>query len=373
MTHQSRSATRRNVLGALTVLGGAAALGVPFGATASRAAALAEQALDSASRTRDWEWLIGQWDVAHRRLKERLAGSTEWETFNGRSALWLTLGGLGTVDDNLLGLPGGTYRATGIRAFNPANGQWAIWWLDGRHPTRIDPPVYGRFDIDSATFIGHDTFEGRPIQVRFRWLDIHGRHPLWEQAFSPDGGATWEINWHMKFTRTSSAEQPLPAEGGGTPPDVPDDWAFLEGLWDVRHRRLEKRLAGSKDWVNFDGTLHNRAVMGGAGNVSDNVMSYPSEPFRGVGIRSYDAATKQWLSWWLDGRNPATIGPPVRGSFSDGVGTFTGADTHDGREILARVRWSRLTARSAHWEQAFSADGGRSWEVNWTSSLTRRG
>src|ERR1700712_639875 len=62
----------------------------------------------------DWDWLVGSWNVKHSRLKGRLVGSTTWEDFDGTSTLWLTLGGLGTVDDNLLELPGGTYRAVGV-------------------------------------------------------------------------------------------------------------------------------------------------------------------------------------------------------------------------------------------------------------------
>ena len=71
---------------------------------------------------------------AHRRLKARLAGSSEWDEFGGKSVLWLTLRRLGTIDDNLLELPGGDYRGISIRAFDRAARKWAIWWLDARIP-----------------------------------------------------------------------------------------------------------------------------------------------------------------------------------------------------------------------------------------------
>ena len=148
----------------------------------------------------DWDWLVGSWTVRHRRLKARLAGSTEWEEFDGTSVLWLTMGGLGTVDDNVLELPGGTYRAVGIRAFDPDADRWSIWWLDARTPT-IEPPVRGGFEDGVGTFVGDDTLNGRPITVRFQWSQITPMSAHWEQAFSPDGGETWEINWIMEFTR----------------------------------------------------------------------------------------------------------------------------------------------------------------------------
>jgi hypothetical protein len=148
----------------------------------------------------DWDWLVGRWNVRHRQLKGRLAGSTEWKEFAGTSELWLTLGGLGTVDDNFIDLPEGAYRAVGVRAFDVKTGLWSIWWLDPRNPT-IEPPVMGGFKDGVGTFQNADTLNGRPIVVRYRWTDITPTSAHWQQAFSPDGGATWEPNWEMDFTR----------------------------------------------------------------------------------------------------------------------------------------------------------------------------
>jgi hypothetical protein len=149
----------------------------------------------------DWDWLAGRWTVRHRRLKGRLIGSTEWEDFNGTSAMWPTLGGLGNVDDNVLEIPSGTYRAVSLRSFDPKTEQWSIWWLDGRDPTVIEPPVKGGFKDGIGTFVGDDVLNGRPIKVRFTWSAITPTSAHWEQAFSPDGGATWEVNWRMEFRR----------------------------------------------------------------------------------------------------------------------------------------------------------------------------
>lgn len=149
----------------------------------------------------DWDWLVGSWNVRHRRLKQRLANSNEWDEFNGTSTLWLTLNGHGTIDDNVLELPSGTYRAVGIRAFNPTIRKWSIWWLDERTPEHLDPPVQGGFANGVGRFEGDDTFNGQPIRVYYQWSDITANSARWEQAFSTDGGATWEVNWVMHFTR----------------------------------------------------------------------------------------------------------------------------------------------------------------------------
>lgn len=352
---------RREFLGSLAATGGLCALdmAIPGAASAGQLAVPRDHA-------QDWRWLLGSWDVRHERLRERLAGDTHWETFGGRSAMWLTMGGLGTIDDNLMELPAGPYRGLGIRAFDRASGQWAIWWIDGR-TTRLDPPVRGGFHGDDGSFTGRDTLRGKPILMRFRWHGIHGPRPWWEQDFSPDEGATWEVNWRNWFTRTSAEPAPLPALA-----DAPHDFDFLVGRWTVHHRRLRKRLAGGGDWDAFEGTLHNWPVLGGHGNVGDNLMDFPGGSFRGMGIRTFDKTAGLWSSWWLDGRDPSRIGAPLRGGFTGGLGTFHGEDTVDGRKVVTRVVWSRTDAGTPRWEQFASGDDGRTWERNWVSDFRRQ-
>jgi len=150
----------------------------------------------------DFDFFHGSWAVQHRRLKERLAGCTQWEEFHGTCTTWPLLGGAGNVDDNVLELPAGTYRAATLRAFDAATGKWSIWWLDGRNPG-IDTPMTGSFADGVGTFLADETFNGRPIKVRFLWSGITTTACRWEQAFSQDGGATWETNWIMQNTRTA--------------------------------------------------------------------------------------------------------------------------------------------------------------------------
>jgi hypothetical protein len=166
---------------------------------------------DLASRTdgadhdpaHDFDFYFGSWRIHHHQLVERLAGSDNWREFESTSVAQPTMGGLGNIDDNALDHPNGTYRAVSVRAYDPESRQWAIWWLDGRNPHHIDPPVIGGFEDGIGTFIGEDTFNGIPILVRFRWSDITATTCRWEQAFSTDEGETWEVNWVMESTRIS--------------------------------------------------------------------------------------------------------------------------------------------------------------------------
>jgi hypothetical protein len=160
-----------------------------------------ENVMNETSSARDFDFLLGRWRVLHRRLRERLAGDDTWQEFEGSCTMARLLGGLGNVDDNVVELPEGTYRAAALRSFDPATRQWAIWWLDGRDPHRIDVPVVGSFSAGVGTFQADESFRGKPIRVRFRWTDTLTPSPRWEQAFSPDAGATWEINWTMRFVR----------------------------------------------------------------------------------------------------------------------------------------------------------------------------
>ena len=151
-----------------------------------------------------FDFLVGHWTVRHRRLKERLVGCIEWEEFPGTCSLRPLLDGQANVDDNLLELPSGRYRAASIRAYDPATDRWSIWWLDSRHPHDLGPPVVGAFKDGTGTFLADDTLNGQPVRVRFLWTDITPSSARWQQAFSQDGGATWETNWIMEFQRAIS-------------------------------------------------------------------------------------------------------------------------------------------------------------------------
>jgi len=155
----------------------------------------------------DFDFLFGSATVRHRQLVERLAGCSEWIEFVGTQTAWPLLGGLANVDDNQFELPDGTHRGVSLRSFDSASRTWAIWWLGDRSPYTLDVPVIGRFVDGVGTFEAHDTLRGQPIVVRFTWSRITAVSSEWEQAFSPDGGATWESNWTMSFTKLTDRRE----------------------------------------------------------------------------------------------------------------------------------------------------------------------
>ena len=186
-------------LAAGTLAIGAAPIGPAFG---SQDPPKPLQTSANLSGLHDFDFLVGEWRVHHRRLKERLADNHEWVEFEGTCAMRKLMDGWGNVDDNVLNMPEGAYRAIGLRAYDPKTAQWAIWWVDGRNPFGdLDPPVKGYFKEGVGDFYSSDTLRGKKVRVRFTWSHITPTSAQWDQAFSPDDGKTWETNWHMDFER----------------------------------------------------------------------------------------------------------------------------------------------------------------------------
>lgn len=149
------------------------------------------------------------------------------------------------------------------------------------------------------------------------------------------------------------------------------DFDFEIGQWRVRHRRLRERLTGCTDWDEFDGTSDMRPVLGGSGNIEDNLLEFPSGPVRAIAIRSFDADLGTWAIWWLASTDPHRIDVPVIGRFKNGEGAFHARDSLRGKPILVRFLWLRTDTDSPRWEQAMSEDEGTSWETNWTMDFRR--
>jgi hypothetical protein len=146
----------------------------------------------------DFDFLVGAWTVAHRRLKRRFVASDEWDLFEGTSTCRKALGGIVNIDE--MAMPSRGFSGLTLRTFDLATGLWSIYWVNSTRGL-LEPPVIGRFEAGQGLFEGTDTDEGRPVRVRFVWDLITRRSARWQQAFSADDGTTWETNWVMEFAR----------------------------------------------------------------------------------------------------------------------------------------------------------------------------
>lgn len=151
-----------------------------------------------------------------------------------------------------------------------------------------------------------------------------------------------------------------------------DDFRFLEGHFLVRHQRLNERLTGSNEWTTFEMQLWGQPTMGGAAFLDQMVGTLGGREFWGLTLRLHDPATDEWHLYWADTWHPG-LRPPLVGRFREGVGEFFGVDEEAGVPVQVRFRWSAITATTARWEQAFSADAGATWETNWIMDFERLG
>jgi hypothetical protein len=148
----------------------------------------------------DFDFLMGRWNVHHRCLRARLKGSTSWDEFDGTSVTRMILAGLGTMDEVTLNRASGPVEALALRFYDPRSAQWSIYWADSVNGF-APPPVIGGFTDGRGEFYSQEPFEGKSVFCRFIWSDITATSCRWQQAFSADGGKTWETNWIMEFTR----------------------------------------------------------------------------------------------------------------------------------------------------------------------------
>lgn len=148
------------------------------------------------------------------------------------------------------------------------------------------------------------------------------------------------------------------------------DFDFELGSWKTHIKRRLKPLTGSTAWVEYAGTTVVRPLLGGRANTAELAVEGPAGRIEGVSLRLYNPQTRQWSLNYASTAD-GTMTPPVIGGFDNGRGVFYADDTLGDRPIRVRFVISDITRTSARFEQAFSADGGKTWEVNWIATDTR--
>ena len=138
------------------------------------------------SSQHDFDYLVGNWRLRNRKLKSRLTHSTQWQSFESRVEMRQILNGVGNIDKYTDSASGQPYEGVALRLFDTKTRLWSIYWADS-NSGHLDPPVVGAFKDGAGIFYADDTFQGKPIRVRFLWTHLATK-PHWEQAFSADGG-----------------------------------------------------------------------------------------------------------------------------------------------------------------------------------------
>ena len=152
--------------------------------------------------------------------------------------------------------------------------------------------------------------------------------------------------------------------------DGQHDFDFHIGTWRTQVKRLQRPLTGSTSWVDYEGTTVVRKVWNGGANLVELDVSGPAGRIEGLSLRLYNPDTRQW-SLNFAGKAGGTMTPPTIGEFRNGRGEFYSQETLGGRAIFVRFVISGISPKSIHFEQAFSGDGGKTWETNWIATDTR--
>ena len=174
----------------------------------------------------------------------------------------------------------------------------------------------------------------------------------------------------------SKAEEPNSSKSRADLPqtlekrDGQHDFDFEIGTWKTQLSRLQHPLSGSTTWVEYVGSSVVRKVCDGRANLIELDVNGPAGRIEGLSLRLYNPESRQW-SLNFSNIKAGTLSPPVFGEFKNGRGEFFGLDTFNGRAILVRFVISDITAESCRFEQSFSDDGGKTWEVNWIAIDTR--
>lgn len=155
------------------------------------------------------------------------------------------------------------------------------------------------------------------------------------------------------------------------PADGRADFDFLIGTWDSQQRRLKQRLKGCDEWEEFHAVSVARKILSGLGNFDEVTLETPGGRVLGVTLRLFDPQTQLWSIYWSSSAH-STLDTPMVGRFEHGRGEFYDHEVFEGRFIFSRFIWTSSGPDACRWEQALSADGGRTWETNWTMDLTRR-
>ena len=230
--------------------------------------------------------------------------------------------------------------------------------------------VEGVFVTESArnTFTRLPVREGEHVLVWFGVVQDPGSSPGWIERLA---SMTALDNRTVSLLELEPTSRSSLGDGPNAARATKHDFDFLFGSWKIHNRYLKDRLRHSTEWKEFDARSDVEALLDGFGHLDRYHAVRDGSPFEGITLRLFDPTTGEWSIHWADTGRARTLLPPMIGRFIGGVGEFYGDETVDGKKVLCRFLWTRPTTNSAQWEQAFSEDGGKTWETNWIMTLTR--
>jgi hypothetical protein len=325
------------------------------------------QAREERDGQHDFDFNFGTWKSHIKRLRYPLTGSKEWIEVNGTVVVSKVWNGRANLEEIEADGPTGHLEGLTLRLYNPASRQWYLSWANSSDGI-LGKAMVGEFKNGQGVFLDQETFKGRTILVRQIYSDITPNSYHFDQSFSDDGGRTWESNWIATVTRDSERETTL--RPTASKENQQHDFDFNLGTWKTHVSRLQHPLTGSTNWVEYEGVSIVRPVWNGRASLFELEVEGAAGHIEGVGLRLYNPQSRQWSLNWANSSD-GSLNPPMFGEFKNGRGDFFDQEPFNGRAIYVRNSFLDITPNSSRFEQAFSDDGGKTWEKNWVMTFTR--
>lgn len=315
----------------------------------------------------DFDFNVGTWHTHIRYLQHPLSNHESWTTFDGTVVVKPLWGGQGEYEEIEADGPVGHFEGLTLFLYDSKAQQW-YQYFSNSNDGQLGTPEIGAFKDGRGEFYNEDTTaDGRTVLVRMVWDDITPTTHHVEQSFSADGGKTWEANFIGDLTATT--ETPKVPTAFADPAQHDFDWQL--GSWKIHMKRLLDPLTPAETWTTYDGTVDVAPLWGGRADLAEIDTQGPTGHLQFLSLRLYEPQSHQWTLNFAHAGSGMVGTPPMHGQFHGGKGEFYAPDTLDGKSILERFSFGSITADGGQDQQAFSADGGRTWEVNWINDQTR--
>jgi len=321
--------------------------------------------------SRDFDFSVGVWRNHVRHVLDPLSGSADSEELNGTVTMRKIWGGRALLEEIEADSPKRHWEALSLFLYNPEAHQWSQSFINSRMAS-LGSPLIGSFKDGRGELFAQDTFHDKSILVRGVWSHITPDSHTYEESYSSDGGRTWVAAFVASKTRERKETTSDIATGSEPMSSDPEAHAFDFdlGTWKTHSSRLLHPLTGSKDWVELDGYTTVRKVWNGRAHLAEYKADGPTGTIELLSLRWFNPTTHEWN---IDFATPkvGTLGIPGVGTFKNGRAEFYDYEPINGRSVLVRFSIWGITADTAQSEQAFSDDGGKTWEVNWINRYAR--
>lgn len=319
----------------------------------------------------DFDFDIGVWHTHIRRVVDPFADSTNSFELNGTVTVRKIWNGRAQLEEIEADGPKGHWEGLSLFLYNPQSHQWSQSFLNSKVAVLSDPLI-GEFKDGRGQLFAPDTYHDKKILVRAVWSEITPDSHRYEESYSNDGGKSWVRSFDAHLTRekdSPSTDVAAGAEPMGSDPDG-HDFDFDFGRWETHSSRLLHPLTGSTTWVDLNGHTIVRRVWAGRANLAEYKADGPAGPVELLALRWFNPNTHEWN---LDFATPTggMLGIPGVGQFKNGRCDFYDQEQINGRYVWVRFSIWKISNDSAQSEQAFSEDGGKTWETNWINKYAR--